>query len=110
MVSGLWLGSMFLSDSQNGLDKQAQLEKLSELGKQPETEKQPQPAKQLDHEKMPEPEKISTANESKEQGQTSLDQPPIGQAEISAAQGDETEKAGLNAKTNIMINPIEINE
>jgi general secretion pathway protein A len=110
VVSGLWLGSMFLSDSQNGLDKQAQLEKLSELGKQPETEKQPQPAKQLDHEKLPEPEKISTANESKEQGQTSLDQPPIGQAEISAAQGDETEKAGLNAKTNIMINPIEINE
>lgn len=110
VVSGLWLASMFLSDSQNGLDKQAQLEKLSELGKQPETEKQPQPAKQLDHEKMPEPEKISTANESKEQGQTSLDQPPIGQAEISAAQGDETEKAGLNAKTNIMINPIEINE
>lgn len=110
VVSGLWLGSMFLSDSRNGLDKQAQLEKLSELGKQPDTKKQTQAVKQLDHEKLPEPEKISIANESKKQGQTSLDQPPTDQAEIPAAQGDETEKAGLNAKTNIMINPIEITE
>lgn len=96
VVSGLWFGSMFLSDSQNGLDKQAQLEKLSELGKPPEPEK------------LPESEQISITNESKEQA--SLAQPPIDQAENSAAQGDETEKAGLSAKTNIVINPIEINE
>ena len=108
VVSGLWFGSMFLSDSQNGLDKQAQLEKLSELGKPSEPEKQPEPAKQLDPNKLPEPEKISIADESKEQ--TSLDQLPIGQTDNSATQGDETEKAGLSAKTNIVINPIEINE
>ena len=98
VVSGLWFGSMFLSNSQNSLDKQAQLEKLSELGKPPEPEK------------LPESEQISITNESKEQEQASLAQPPTDQAENSAAQGDETEKAGLSAKTNIVINPIEINE
>ena len=103
VLVGLWFGSSFLLDGWNGLDRQSQLEKLSELGKPAESAKIIDPEKIPGPENQPEPEKLAPEMEPPGQAEVSLEQTSVGQ-------NNEVTEKNLSGRTNIVINPIEINE
>lgn len=103
VLVGLWFGSSFLLDGWNGLDRQSQLEKLSELGKPAESAKIIDPEKIPGPENQPEPEKLAPEMEPPGQAEVSLEQTSVGQ-------NNEATEKNLSGRTNIVINPIEINE
>lgn len=103
VLVGLWFGSSFLLDGWNGLDRQSQLEKLSELGKPAESAKIIDPEKIPGPENQPEPEKLASEMEPPGQAEVSLEQTSVGQ-------NNEATEKNLSGRTNIVINPIEINE
>ena len=103
VLVGLWFGSSFLLDGWNGLDRQSQLEKLSELGKPAESAKIIDPEKIPGPENQPEPEKLASEMEPPGQAEVSLEQTSVGQ-------NNEVTEKNLSGRTNIVINPIEINE
>ncbi len=113
VILGLWYGSSILLDGWNGLDKQTQLEKLSDLGRPAES------AKILDPEKIPgpenQPEPVRLAPEIEPPGlaeiaEITLEQAPVDEPQGSAGQSNEVNEENLSGRTNIVINPIEINE
>ncbi len=103
VLVGLWFGSSFLLDGWNGLDRQSQLEKLSELGKPAESAKIIDPEKIPGPENQPEPEKLAPEMEPPGQAEVSLEQTSVGQ-------NNEATEKNLSGRTNIVINPIEIND
>ena len=110
VVLGLWFGSSFLQDGWDGLNKQSQLEKLSELGNPTESAKILDPEKVSGPELQSEQEMLPNIIESTDQAEISLEQTPVNLQEPTAFQNNEAEKKSLSGKTNIMISPIEINE
>jgi hypothetical protein len=103
VLAGLWYGSSFLLDGWNGLDRQSQLEKLSDLGRPAESAKIIDPEKIPGPENQPEPEKLAPEMEPPGQAEVSLEQASVGQ-------NNEATEENLSGRTNIVINPIEINE
>jgi len=110
MLLGLWYGSSFLLDGWNGLDRQSQLEKLSDLGSPAKSAKILDPEKIPGPENQPEPEKLPPEIEPTDQAEIRLAQPPVDLPQRSAGQSNEAEEGNLGGRTNIVINPIEINE
>lgn len=110
VVLGLWFGSSFLQDGWDELNKQSQLEKLSELGNPTESAKILDPEKVSGPELQSEQEMLPNIIESTDQAEISLEQAPVNLQEPTAFQNNEAEKKSLSGKTNIMISPIEINE
>lgn len=110
VVLGLWFGSSFLQDAWDELNKQSQLEKLSELGNPTESAKILDPEKVSGPELQSEQEMLPNIIESTDQAEISLEQAPVNLQEPTAFQNNEAEKKSLSGKTNIMISPIEINE
>ena len=110
VVLGLWFGSSFLQDAWDELNKQSQLEKLSELGNPAESAKILDPEKVSGPELQSEQEMLPNIIESTDQAEISLEQTPVNLQEPTAFQNNEAEKKSLSGKTNIMISPIEINE
>ena len=110
VVLGLWFGSSFLQDAWDELNKQSQLEKLSELGNPTESAKILDPEKVSGPELQSEQEMLPNIIESTDQAEISLEKAPVNLQEPPAFQNNEAEKKSLSGKTNIMISPIEINE
>ncbi len=101
---GFWLIPVFLQDRSVEKDRQAQLLEISEKGQTPEKKQVPET------EIQPGVEKPLLEQKPAERTEISLNRPPQDQIEVSVQQGDAVQGELFNERTNIVINPIEINE
>ena len=101
---GIWLGSTLLREPWSEMSRRAQLQEISEQGLASEGEKSAIP------EVQPETDKLVSENESGSQIETKTEVVAGSQTGISARQDNETADVQAGERTNIVINPIQIND